>query len=258
MKWFYWIPICLSILLTQFVYSSNDCENSLSELVSDSVNLVENIKENLRSSYFTKRLQGLRVLRDINPDGIRIYLEIIPFLEDPHPMVRMEVAKVLEQQESIHIDIIYALHRQLQREKDSSVAQAIDMALITIHRRHLKQMTRMEQKIQKHLRLLDFSIKKADHLVKKLGIDYMDWLEITQQARTKEPETHTIMEELALEIYDEISSVENEFREMIRTLPFRDSSEFFKFFVHYQRWTGHKFDMHDQTYLIIKMIYSSI
>ena len=79
--------------------------------------------------------------------------------------------------------------------------------------------------------------------MRKLGIDGMDWLEMTQKARTTRVATHTIMEELALEIYDEISAVEDDFRDMIRTLPFKDSSEFFKFFVHYQKWTGHKVDM---------------
>ena len=258
MKLFLLIFACLSIF-PKYVYSSNgDCEGAIGTLVSESTNLVENIRENLRSHYFTKRLQGVRALKDINPDGIHIYLEILPLLEDPHPIVRMEVVKVLEQQDSIHIDIIYALQQKLQREKDSYVAQTIETALMTIHRRHLERMTRMGQKIQKHLRILNFSIKKADHLMRKLGIDGMDWLEITQKARTTKVETHTIMEELALEIYDEISAVENDFRDMIRTLPFKDSSEFFKFFVHYQKWTDHKVDMHTQTYLIIKMIYSSL
>lgn len=258
MKWFYYISICLSILFTQFVYSSDDCENAISVLVNSSENLVENIGENLRSPYFTKRLQGLRSLGKINPDGIHIYLKIIPFLEDPHPMVRVEAVKVLEQQDSIHIDIIYSLQRQSLREKDSHVAQTLNRALTVIHRRHLEQMTIMGQKIQKHVGLLNFSIKKADHLVRKLGIDFMDWLELTQSARTKKPEKHTIMDELSLEIYSEISVIEDDFRGMIRTLPFTGSSEFFKFFVHYQKWTGHKVEMHSQTYLIIKMIYLSI
>ena len=61
-------------------------------------------------------------------------------------MVRMEVVKVLEQQSSIHIDIIYALQQRLQREKDSYVAQTIATALMTIHRRHLEQMTRLWDK----------------------------------------------------------------------------------------------------------------
>ncbi|MDE0151983.1 MAG: hypothetical protein OXK80_05780 [Bdellovibrionales bacterium] len=257
MKWFCFVLVCLSIF-PKYVYSSDGCENVLSALVNSSENLVKNIKENLSSPYFTKRLQGLRSLKEINPDGMHTYLEIIPLLEDSHPLVRMETAKVLEQQDSIHVDTIYALHRQLQREKDSQVAQTIDSALTTIHRRHLEQVTVIGNKIRNHLRLLNFSIQRADHLVRKLRIGYMDWVEITQNARITEPETHEIMDELALEIYLEISAIEDDFRDMIRTLPFKNSSEFLKFFVHYQRWTDQNIEIHPQTLLIIKMIYSSI
>lgn len=256
MKIFLLLTICLPILFPTYVYSSDSCESVLSVLISESTSMVAEVRRGLKSSAYTDRLRALNIIKDVNPDGLSFYREILPLIQDPHPQVRTMAARVFQQHDSVDMDILYALYWQLEKEDDPDVAIVLDEAIDTIHNRHSEQLTHMGERVQRHVSALYLSIEKADQLVKKLGLTSLQWLEVTQTARTKKPDQHTITEELAIEIYNEISSVENDLERVLRTLPFTNSVDFFKFIAHYQKVTGAKIKMSEQTYLIIKHMYA--
>ena len=219
--------LILSLLLPKYTYGGDDCQDFISELVDQSVDFVKEIKNNLSSNRFEDRLTGLYELRDLKPDGEYIYLEILPLIQDSYPEVRVEAVRILEEQDSIYMQTISALHLQLQRENDPYVYKVIDEVLNTIYDQLLRKIQRMRERFEEPLRALNFNIEKADHLVGKLGFTSYQWLEITQRSLAKQPERRTTIEELALEIYNEISSAESRLKAIINTLPFKSSLEFF-------------------------------
>jgi len=248
--------VCLPILIPKYVYSSDSCQSVLSVLISEGVNMFAEVKKGLKSSAYTDRLKALNIIKNVNPDGLSFYAEVLPLIKDPHPQLRMMVAKVFQQHDSVDANILYALYWQLDREDNPGVAAALHEAVDTIHKRHWEQFTRMGERVRRHIYALYLNIEKVDHLVKKLGFTPLQWMEITQIARNKKPDQHTVTEELAIEIYNEISATENDLKRVIRTLPFTNSFDFFKFIAQYQQVTGIKVKVNAQTYLIIKQMYA--
>ena len=255
MKLFFLIFACLSIF-PKYAYSIDECESILSALVSESTDLITKVRKNLKSHEYINRLKALSIIRDINPDGHDIYVEILPLIQDPNPQVRMMAARVFQQQDSVYIDVLFALHRQLMREDNSDVSKVLDEAIDTIHSRHWEQIHHMGKRVREALHDLNFSIQKADDLVGKLKFTPLEWLEITNRALASKPESHTPYEQLALEIYNETVTAEDNFKNVIRILPFRNSLDFVSFLAHYKKLTGDKITMQKQTYLIIKQMYA--
>ena len=261
MKLFFLIFV-LSSIFPKYVYSSKgDCEGAIATLISESANLITDVRNNLRSSNFQNRLQGLEQIKDIDPDGENIiYLEITPLIRDPHPAVRIAAVQVLQRQDFqgvAYLKIMYLLHLQLQREQNDDVSKAVDKAIDTMQMRYSEQMSHIGEKIKKHIHALNFSVGKAEHLVAQLGLKEQ-WSEITERALKTKPEEQTIMEQVALEIYKEVMMIENDFKDMIRTLPFETSDEFFRFARYYHAMTGNPLIVRRQTAMIIKKVYSLI
>ncbi len=256
MKLFFLIFAC-SFILSKYAYG-DDCQNTLSRLVNESEIMITDVGKNLRSSRFQDRLKGLRAIKEINPDGDHIYLEILPLIQDPHPQVQIETAKVLQQSEfqgSVYLKIIYLLYFQLQRERDVDVSDAINEAVDALNLKYSRQVHRIGEKIKKHIQKLNFSVEKAEHIIDKLNIQPEQWLKITKKALITDPEDQTITEQMSLEIFKEITAVEDDFKDMIRTLPFKNSLEFFHFTLQYHKFTGGELRMRKQAFLIIKSMY---
>ena len=247
---------CLLLSFTQYVYSSDDCQVVLSSLVSESIDLMSEVKENLKSDDYAIRLKGLKTLKDINPDGVSIYEEILPFIQDSHPQVRLAAVQVIQQQQDFSMNAVYSLHVQLGREKDSFVLKAIDKALDVLHKRHVYQIHQVGETIKTHIRALNFSIERAQDSLRLFQLTGEQWVKIKQRALQKQAADRTVMEELAVEVHKDISSKEDSFKDMVRSLPFKTSADFFGYAqVHYVL-TGQELKMQKQTLLIIKHIYS--
>ena len=247
--------IFLSIVLSHFSYGGDDCRDSVAQLLDQSENEIREIESNLKSSQSEDRLKGLQALRELKPDGDHIGLEILSFIQDSNPEVRLEAVRVFEQQDAVDAQTINALSSQLLREKDPHIYGVILHVLSAIHLQFVNEILHTGERITKYLYALNFSIEKASHLVEKLGYTPAQWLKITQRAVDMKSNKPAVIEELALEIYNEISSAENDLRIVINTLPFKSSLDFFKFIASYKKISGKKIELSEQTIFIIKMMY---
>ena len=253
MKIFFWIFV--QILLVSFVqnaYSSDDCQEVLSSLIERSTEWASEINSNLKSSDYRNRLEGLKQLNSIDTN----VESVLPFIQDPHPQVRMMVIQFIQQQEKLNMNAVYVLHRRLEQEKHFSVRRVIDKTLDTIYTKHLGEMYKVWKMMDESVRTLDFSIEKAQDLVRQLDFTEDQWLEITQKALKLKDEDRTEIEKLAIEVYKDVVSAENDFKKMIQSLPFETSIEFFKYIMVYRSIIGVKLEIRKKTLLIIKKIYS--
>lgn len=252
------IFVCLLLSFTQYAYGSDNCQGVLSLLVNESIDLMSEVRDHLKSSDYAVRLKGFNALKDINPDGVNIYEEILPFIQDPHPQVRLSAVQVIQQQQDFSMDVIYSLHLQLEREKNPLVSKAIDTALNVLHKRHFDQVYQIGESIKTHIRTLDFSIGKAQELINFFGFTNEQWMKSTQRALQKKDEDRTPIEKLTVEVNKDILSKEESFKKMIHSLPFKTSSEFFRYAQLHYVMTGQELKIQRQTLMIIKQIFIAV
>lgn len=249
--------IFFSIVFPQFSYSSSGgCQEIISRMIDESVALVGQVGRDINSSQSQDRLQGLKTIRELQLDVEPIYLEVLSLVQDPDPEVRVEAVRFLEQYDFVNIQAVYTMQSQLQKEDDSYVYRIIEEAVDDVYMKLWERALSIGSKMEKYLLALTFVTEKAIHLIKKMGFTENQWLEILRRALSKGPERRTIMEELAVEIQNEYSSFEDDFRVFINSLHFESSREFFIFLANYKKFTGKDIKINKQTVMAVVRIYS--
>ena len=259
------MKIYFVVIFFPVVVYSSDCADVMLQLYNDGVQIFQSVQRGLNSKNPEERLSAIAQIRDLKPDDLDIYKQLLVLLKDESSQVRQAVVEVIGEHRIVDPGIFHTLvnYRQSLQGESSVLRKTVDKALDQID----QETREREADLKKKFEEIESINSKFTQLSKEVqqtmvqmqapvtSTHYRMLIDIISQIS---PQHRQSLENHLLSIHKEIQKNREQLNAVITALPYHSLEDFLFFLKHYEKRYGTIINMNMDLISILIQLYKAL